>query len=182
MTTLPGAPAPVQDVEAGRYIVVQTKSWFGRIIRWATHSQYDHVLISLGAGLIAEATPREGVHVARLSEYAGCLAMVNYGEELTPAQLGAVAAAARAMAETGVPYNMTDIADLGLEDLGVTWAWLLRLSGADHMLICSAMVADCGAAATPPLDWLCGRGQSCQVRPSDLAARPVMVKLQILGA
>jgi hypothetical protein len=79
----------------------------------------------------------------------------------------------------GDVYSFPDIADLGLEDLGIHWRWLLHYSGADRCLICSQLVSDAGAAAG--LDWSCGRGASCQVRPSDLAKRPGMVALNITG-
>jgi hypothetical protein len=163
------------DVEAGRYIVIQVPGWCGKLIQWATHSPYDHVAISLGNGQIAEAVPSAGVRVAALSEYAGCRAMINTLQPMTSKQRGQVTAAA--LHRVGTVYNFPDLADLGLEDLGIHWKWLLHYSRADHALICSQYATECGAAAG--LNWLCDRGQPCQVRPSDLARQPGMVPLAI---
>jgi uncharacterized protein YycO len=166
------------DVEAGRYIVIHAPGFWGAVICAACRSRYNHVVISLGEGMIAEAVPSAGVRLAWLRDYAGRRAMINQGQVMTPGQRAAVATAARS--RVGTLYNFPDLGDLGLEDLGIHWKWLLHYSGADKALICSQYAAEDGAAAG--LDWLCGRGSACQVRPSDLARQPGMVPLVITGA
>jgi hypothetical protein len=157
-------------LEPGRFVVVRTGGWLAWIIRKATKSPYNHAFIVTGNGGIAEARPEGGVCAGQFSEYAGCLAAANIGEPMTNAECGAVIAKAESL--LGTPYNFPDLADLGLEALGWHWKWLIRICGADKMLICSQMVAMCGNAAVPPLPWLCGKSGAAEVRPSDLAALP----------
>ena len=155
-------------LERGRYVVVRTSGWLAWLIRRATRSPYNHVFLVTGDGTIIEATPR-GVHAGQLSAYAGHLAAANILEPMTSAESEAVAA----MAETliGDGYNFPDLLAIGLADIGWHWRLLLRIAKADRLLICSQLVAECGAAAIPPMPWLCGRQDASQVTPADLASR-----------
>lgn len=153
-------------LEPGRYVVVQTGGWLAWVIRRATNSPFNHAFIVTGPGEIIEARP-EGVCRGTLSEYAGALAAANTAETMTQAQRITVAAAAEKLVDT--PYNFVDIASLGLESIGWHWKWLMRLSGADKMLICSQLVCIAGQAAG--LDWQCGKSSPAEVEPSDLANR-----------
>jgi hypothetical protein len=137
----------------------------------------NHAFIAGPAGQIVEATPR-GVHVSSISEYAGCLAVANLDEEMTPAQGSAIWEAALAMA--GAPYAFPDLLALGAEDLGVHWRFLFWLLGKPPWRICSQLVCIAGQKATPPMPWLpTGDLYADQVTPAQLAARPGVVPVTI---
>lgn len=155
--------------EAGRYIVVRTGGFASWVIREATHSWANHAFITLEDGEIIEAQPG-GVVRSHIEKYNTCRMAINSAEVYEPDTANLVAA--KAVSLIGIQYNDLDILDLGLESLGVGWKWLAKAAGADGRLICSQAVALCGQAAR--MDWLCGRSSLAEVRPSDLANRPVM--------
>jgi hypothetical protein len=155
--------------QAGRYVVVETNGFVPWVIRKATHSWADHAFITLEDGGIIEAMPG-GVRRSHIEKYAGCRMAVNSAEPYGPETANLVMA--KAISLVGVQYNDLDILDLGLESLGIMWKWLAKAAGADGRLICSQAAALCGQAAH--MDWLCGRSSVAEVRPSDLANRPVV--------
>lgn len=164
------------SIGVGRYVCLQTPGWLGAIIRWSTHSRYNHALIAGPGGLCAEATPR-GVRITNLSRYSRHLACANLGEPMTAQQGAQVWAAAEAMA--GAPYNFPDLLAIGLGDLGWHWKALIWLAGNDHAFICSQMVALAGKAAG--LDWMCRDTSADQVTPAALALRKGVVPVTITG-
>ena len=164
--------------EAGRYVCVGSHGFVPALIKLATHSRYAHVvMIETDAGDIIEAMPG-GVRRAHISDYAGCAAVTNANEPLTPPQLATIVAAGQGM--VGVPYNALAIADDGLNSLGLFWGWLANLANGDHEVDCSQAVALMGKAAG--LDWSCGKRDLCEVTPADLARRPWTVPITIPAA
>lgn len=153
----------------GRYCVVRTRTLFGWVIRMATHSEFDHAIVLRGDGTCVEATPRD-VRVAPLSEYAGFTMAANTAEAMTGAQRETVLTTA--MSFVGAEYAWDEIAAIALSELGLHWQILLRLLRAQRALICSVLVAKCGAAAG--LDWLGAAGDIALVTPADLARRAGM--------
>lgn len=148
---------------AGSFVVVSTSGFGGWVIRRATHSWADHALIVVDdAGSIVEAEPG-GVRRGHLSEYSG--RQMKAFTQGTGDQRTRVAQAAISM--IGVPYDDLDIVDIGLDEIGIHWGWLQRLVEKQHSLICSQMVAKCGAAAG--LDWSCGQTDLALVTPAMLA-------------
>ena len=164
------------EIGTGRYVCVKTPGFLAQIIRWACRSKFNHVFITGPDGLIAEATLR-GVHLSLLSEYAGCLAVANLDEPMTPAQEGEVWAAAEAMA--GEPYNYPDLLVIAAADLGWHWNLAFRLLGKPPWRICSQLAAMAGAAAKPPMNWFCNDRYADQVTPAALARRPGVVSVTI---
>lgn len=168
-----GAPAPTA-IGTGRYVPVRTPGLLAQIIRWATRSEYNHVLLAGPDGQIIEAR-LSGVRKGLLSEYAGHLACANLDELMTAAQENEVWAAALAMVDA--PYNFPALLDIGLGDLGWHWRLLIRIAGADRAFICSQLVALAGKAAG--LDWMCHDQNADQVTPAALARRPGVVPVTI---
>jgi uncharacterized protein YycO len=154
-------------LEPGRYVCVRTGGWVAWIIRRATKSPVNHAFIVTADDGLIEARP-EGVCRGTLSEYTGAYAVANAAEPMTDAQRAAVVAKAESLVGDG--YNFPALVDIGLEDIGWHWRWLILLSHADKLLICSQLVAECGTAAG--LDWMCGKASADQVSPADLARRP----------
>jgi uncharacterized protein YycO len=162
-------PAASPWPAAGLYGVVKTSGLVPWVIRRATHSQFDHAFVVLEDGAVVEAEPA-GVRLGHLSEYYGCRIAINSAEEMSVEQHAAVVAAAKAM--IGVPYDDLAIVDDGIEALGWHWRWLARHAAGNGELICSALVARAGHAAS--LDWSCGQPDFEQVTPALLARRPGM--------
>jgi uncharacterized protein YycO len=165
---------PTAQLEPGRYVCVRTGGWLAWLIRVSCRSPYNHAVIVTGDGTIIEARP-EGVREGTVSEYAGSPACANLAEPMTQAQRDAAVAKARAL--LGAGYNYPALVSIGLADIGWHWRWLIRLAGADKMLICSQLVSDCGAAAG--LDWGCGKTGTSQVTPADLARRPGVIPVSL---
>lgn len=164
--------------EAGRYVCVGSHGFVPALIKLATRSRYAHVvMLETEAGDIIEAMPG-GVRRAHISEYAGCAAVINANEPMTPPQQAAIVAAAQGM--VGVPYNDLAIADDGLNSLGVFWGWMADLANGDHEVDCSQAVAMMGKAAG--FNWSCGRRDLCEVTPANLARRPWTVPITIPAA
>lgn len=157
-------------IQPGMYVCVRTGGWLAWLIRRACgNSQVNHAFIVIDdAGGIVEARP-EGVRRGTLSEYAGAYAVANTAEPMTASERASVAATAESFLNT--PYNYPALVDLGLESIGWHWRWLMRLSKADKLLICSQLVVDAGQSAIPPMNWMCGRASADQVTPADLAKR-----------
>lgn len=157
-------------LEAGRYVCVGTPGFAGWLIRRVTRSRYNHVFITGPDGSIIEATPREGMRRAAITEYAGRPACANTAEPMTGSERAAVWAKAQTMLGDG--YNFIADAGIGLTDLGWHWRLLIRIAGAGKLLMCSQAVVICGEAAVPPMPWMCGKASPAQVAPGDLANRP----------
>ncbi len=167
------APGPY---EPGRYVCVRTHGWGARVIRLATHSPYNHAfMITSSLGDIIEATP-EGVREGRISEYAGCQAVINTDAMDSQQQAHLVSVA---HSFVGTRYNDLAIANDGLESLGVFWNWLARCSNEDHEVVCSQLVALIGQHAG--YDWFHGKSYASEVTPADLANRPLVKKFAIEG-
>lgn len=159
----------------GTYVCVDTPGFFSKVIELGTHSRVAHAAVITGAdGAIVEAEPG-GARLANLSEYKGRYVLVSPVEESTPEQRQIIVDAALHM--VGVPYNDLAIVDDGLESLGIVWQWLAKAASSDHQLICSQIVASCGAVAG--LDWMCGKKLTSEVTPGDLARRPGVHRLTI---
>jgi cell wall-associated NlpC family hydrolase len=136
------------------------------LIRVGTRSEFDHAFVVVGGGQIIEAQPG-GARWAELSDYEGQLLVFDSEEPVTPAQAKRVID--KAITLIGTRYGWTDIARLALRCLGVQWRWLTQAADNERAMICSQLVATCGAAAG--LDWLCGREAAAAVTPGDLATR-----------
>lgn len=162
-------PAASPWPDAGRYFVVKTHGFVPWVIRRATRSFADHAGVVLEDGAVVEAE-LGGVRLGHLSEYYGCRIAINSAEEMAVEQRATVAAAAKAV--IGVPYDDLAIVDDGIEALGWHWRWLARRAADNGELICSALVARAGHAAS--LDWSCGQPDFEQVTPAMLARRPGM--------
>jgi hypothetical protein len=159
---LPREPRP------GDYIVVRTGGLAARLIRLVTRSRFNHAAIYIGNGQVIEATPRHGVIVASLTEYAGDLMLSNSDEPTMSEQRAAVVDFARYL--VGERYSFeSDAVDL-LARLGIHWRVLGRLAGVRKALMCSQLVAICGVHPGLPA-WLCGKAAAGEVVPGDLAAR-----------
>lgn len=148
---------------AGSLLLVHGAGPVSWAIRALTHSAFSHAAIFGPDGEIIEAAP-PSVRVNHVSAYFGQRAEVlTTGTER---QLKVIYETARGM--VGRPYADLEIVDLGAEAVGLPWRRLNQfLEGHDHGTICSAMTAQCAAAAG--IDWRCGRPSFSAVRPSDLA-------------
>lgn len=164
----------VIDLEPGRYVCVATPGFPAWLIRRVTRSSVNHAVLVTGPDEIIEATP-EGVRRGTLSQYAGMYAVANTGESMT--QVQRIAAVAEAEKLVGTDYNWLADADIGLEDLGWHWRFLMKIAGADKMLMCSQAVVTEGKAGG--MDWMCGRQSADQVSPGDLARRAGMERVVI---
>lgn len=152
----------------GDYIVVRTGGWAARLIRVVTRSRFNHVVIYIGGGQVIEATPRDGVRIAELAEYASDLMWSNTAEPTLSEERERVVDFARYL--VGEKYSFeTDAVDL-LARLGIRWRLLSRLTTARKALMCSQLVAICGVHAGITA-WLCGKSSAGAVVPGDLAAR-----------
>lgn len=161
----------------GNYVCVRTGGWLAWLIRRACHSGVNHAFLVVDDnGGIIEARP-EGVRAGNLSEYAGVYAVANTAEPMTDSERAAVVAKAESLLGDG--YNFPDLLAIGLEDIGLHWRLLLRISRADRLLICSQLVCEAGQAAVPPMPWLCGKTDAAEVTPADLARRPGVVLVSI---
>lgn len=158
----------------GTYICFDTAGFVPRVIKLATHSRLSHAaLITSTDGEMVEAMPG-GARKAHASEYAGCYALVSTPEG-DAAHRALVVEAAEMM--VGVSYNDLGIVDDGLESLGVFWKWLADIANSDHEVICSQLVALCGARGG--FDWLCGKKLASEVTPGDLGRRPGMQPVEV---
>lgn len=152
-------PAP------GSYCCVRTGGFYAWLIRMGTRSHFNHAFVVIDGERIIEADPG-GARWARLSDY-GTDGMVFAPDVLSDEQRTALARKAEAL--LGTPYGWTDIVRLSLRCLGLNWSWLTRKADNEAAMICSQLVAACGAAAG--VDWLCGRSCPAEVTPGDLAHR-----------
>lgn len=150
----------------GTYACVRTRGLYPWLIRVGTRSKYDHAFIICDDGQIIEAQPG-GARWAQLSDYDGELVVFDTAEPMTQAQR--IAVVSKAITLLGTPYGWTDIARLALRCLGLQWGWLTKAADNERAMICSQLVAACGAAAG--LDWQCGREAPAAVTPGDLAHR-----------
>lgn len=107
-----------------------------------------------------------GARWARLDDYQTD-SKVFASDDLTDEQRQQIMA--KAVVLLGTPYGWTDILRLSLRCMGLQWAWLTRAADNERAMICSQLVAACGAAAR--VDWDCGRQTSAAVTPGDLAQR-----------
>jgi hypothetical protein len=155
--------------EPGRYVCLRTRALAGGIIRIATRSEYDHVILVGPGGSTIEATPSRGVHIGSLDAYKGLKACADLGDELDGPTLDAILAAARRYLGDG--YGWPTIGWDALAELGWHWKLLLRICRAGKRLVCSQLVAQAGADAGVT-QWLCGKSSAVPVKPSDLARRP----------
>jgi hypothetical protein len=166
-----GNPWPV----AGSYVCVRTPGWVGGVIRLATHSDVNHaVVITDDVGGCVEAEPG-GARRGHLAEYAGRLMYSCTEGSVAQRQI----VARTALGFVGAPYDDLDIADLGLEALGLPWRGLNGLIARyGHGLICSTLTAKAGLMAG--LDWLGGRDNPAAVTPADLRDRPGVVRYTLV--
>lgn len=164
------------QLEPGRYCCIHTGTFSGWIIRRATRSDFDHVILIGPDGSTLEATPRLGVHVGSLSAYKGRKAAANTRELLTEAQCVNVLSAAAAYLGDG--YGWQSVGYDALADLGWHWRFLLRLCRLVRRLDCSQYVAQSGADAGL-MSWLCGETSAVAVNPGELARRPGVEPVEI---
>lgn len=157
----------------GTYTCVSAPGFGPKIIEFGTHSRVSHAAVITGTdGAMVEAEPG-GARLGNINEYKGRYILLSAAEESTPEQRQIVVDAALHM--VGVPYNDLGIIDDGLESLGIVWKWLAKAASSDHKLICSQIVASCGAVAG--LGWMCGKKYPSEVTPADLGRRPGMHQL-----
>ena len=151
----------------GSYGCVKTHGFYPWLIRVGTRSEYDHAFLVVDEhGGIIEAEPG-GARRSNLAEYAGYDLIFNTEDTPTDDQRHQIIAKAETL--IGTPYGWTDIARLALHSLGWDWHWLIAAADNERAMICSQLVAICGAAGG--LDWGCGRESPAAVTPADLAAR-----------
>jgi uncharacterized protein YycO len=150
----------------GSYGCVRTGGWQAWLIRVGTRSKFNHAFVVMTSdGHIIEADPG-GARWARISDYGNDCKVFDTAEELTEEQRTKICFKAELL--LGTPYGWLDIARLALRCLGLRWRWLTRRADEERAMICSQLVAACGAAAG--VDWLCGREAPAAVTPGDLAA------------
>lgn len=154
----------------GSYVVVHCTGLIPDLISIGTRSWANHALVVTDdRGECVEAEPG-GARRGHLSEYVGH--RLAYCAEGTPGQRLIVAQTA--LASIGTPYEDLAILDDGLRVVGLPWRALdgfIQRHG--HGMVCSTLVAYCGAAAS--LDWSCGRPNLAAVTPGDLERRPGVV-------
>jgi cell wall-associated NlpC family hydrolase len=120
--------------DLGDYGVVRTSGWGAALIRFGTHSNYNHAFVYVGDGQIVEAEP-QGARLGSVTEYGNVLWS---RVPLDGPQRGAIAAIARKM--IGTPYNWVDIAALTLACLGLKLPPVMDRVRDDRQLICSQLV------------------------------------------
>lgn len=152
----------------GDYIVVRTGGLAARLIRAVTRSRFNHAAIYIGGGQLIEATPRQGVRIAELAEYAGDPMLSNSAEPTLSGERDSVVEFARA--QIGERYNWDADLEDGLDCLGLRWRLLSRLPSGRRTVMCSQLVAAAGAQAGLNT-WLCGKPNPGAVTPADLATR-----------
>lgn len=146
---------------AGTIGVVSTRGFAGAMIRLATRSHWNHVVIADGLGGVIEAEPG-GVRLAPEAEYDD-QAWFDL-EPLTNEQRAARIAAA--MASLGTPYNWPAIVVFGLQTLGIRAAWLSSWAQRRRNVICSELAVD--VTRPDAGGWFAGR-MSVTVPPSLIA-------------
>lgn len=149
---------------------ITTGNIAGRImdsaIRRFTNSQYNHAFIIVSEdGDIVEAQPR-GAALGNISRYDGERKIFS-ATNLTGEQREKIVETA--ISCVGIPYGFLDIAYLGLASAGINWNWLLNQVLREDRMICSQLVAYCGASALAD-SWLCGKAHPQLVKPSDLSS------------
>ena len=161
------------DLRPGNYCCISTASLFGRVIRMATRSRYDHAVLVLGGGDIVEATVT-GVRVSRLASYSGRPMCANAAEAMTDTQRAGVCAKGRSFA--GDEYGWGTIALIALRLAGIRSRWLTRLLSDRDAVICSQLVCEAGEAEGLT-SWQCGEPSPQFVEPAELARRPGMERV-----
>jgi len=58
-----------EKVKKGDIIATKTENWIGRIIRWVTSSNYNHIAIYIGDGKIIESQDGYGVRLHSVEQY-----------------------------------------------------------------------------------------------------------------
>lgn len=151
----------------GSYGCVKTHGFYPWLIRAGTRSEYDHAFIIVDdRGGIIEAEPG-GARRSNLAEYTNYDMIFNTVDVPSEEQRRRIVSKAETL--IGTPYGWTDIARLALHDLGVNWPWLIAAADNERAMICSQLVAVCGAAGG--MDWSCGKENPAAVTPADLATR-----------
>ena len=162
------------ELREGSYCCVRTKGPFGLLIRTFTRSLVDHAFINLGHGMIAEATPW-GVQVNSIDRYHGQPMFTDAGDVLTTQQRLEVCDKARSF--TGREYGWGAILLITLRLMGGRSPRVTRLLSDQDAVICSQLVAECGAAVGVD-SWLCGRENAEFVEPADLLLRRGMERVR----
>jgi len=125
---------------AGTIFVLRSGGWMSALIRAATRSRVNHAGVCLGDGRTVEAQAK-GAVIGREQDNdrviygVGLYAHINGLDPYANTRI-----ADEALRLVGTPYGFTDIAALGLADLGLRWAWLERKVDSQHALICSQLV------------------------------------------
>jgi len=125
---------------AGTIFVLRSGGFVGEAIRLLTHSRVNHAGVCLGDGRTVEAQAKGAVikreqDNPRVIYGVGLYAHINGLDPYANARI-----ADEAFRLVGTPYGFTDIAALGLADLGLRWKWLERKVDKQHALICSQLV------------------------------------------
>lgn len=125
---------------------------FGQWLNGDGFGKWQHALISLGDGLVAEAEPG-GARIAPAAEYDYVFWCENIGRQCTDAQLLAIAAAARRYTQPGpwgnhgVPYSFLDYASLTARRLHVPAPHLREFIASSEHMICSQLCDQCALDA-----------------------------------
>ncbi len=60
---------PFSDIRPGDIVCCRSENWMGRLIRWVTDSDINHVALYIGNNLLIESTIHYGVRILPLAQY-----------------------------------------------------------------------------------------------------------------
>lgn len=125
----------------GDFGIVRTNGWAARLIQIGTISRWNHVVVYLGDGVIAEATPSKGIVINPVDKYDKIA--WNQHEDLTDQQRDLIVEKAHSL--LGTTYGFLDIAILGLRILGLKFLGgkLLEKMSMRQGIICSEYAVIC---------------------------------------
>jgi len=129
----------------GDFGVVRTNGAAARLIQVGNLSRWNHVVVYLGNGLIAEATPGKGIIISHVDKYKKIA--WNQHQDLTDEQRDIIFKKAQSL--IGTVYGFLDIAVLALRILGLKLlkGKLVEKLAVRQGIICSEFAAICYAAA-----------------------------------
>ncbi len=151
--------------QPGDYGLVKTKGAIGFLIQLAELTQFNHVVIYLGDGLIAEAKPRGGVQISHVEDYQNIA--WNQHEAKTPEQRVRLVVEARA--RLGEKYSFIDFTAILYCKLGLRVPnWLTNYLKNSLHTICSQYGVRVYRASGFTIE---SKREDFLIEPSDLAYR-----------
>lgn len=129
------------EPKKGDFGIVRSNGWAARLIQIGTVSRWNHAFIYLGDGILAEATPGNGITLNKVSKYSKVA--WNQHQELTDEQRDKIVEKADQL--LGRTYGFLDIAILALRILGLKFlsGKILEKMALRQGIICSEYVAIC---------------------------------------